>query len=233
MNSAVLEVANLRKTYVDGEVETPVLKGISLAFPRGEFVALMGPSGSGKSTLLSILGTLLRPTSGEVSLCGNRLSTLSDGEVTRFRNVHIGFVFQFHHLLPDFSAVENVLFPSLPRRSTDAAKDLARARGLLDRVGLSDRANYRATKLSGGQKQRVAVARALMNNPDIVLADEPTGNLDRETGEDVLELMRELCREQGTLFVVSTHDESIAAKSDRTVRILDGRVVQDRAPSSA
>ncbi|MBK8246808.1 MAG: ABC transporter ATP-binding protein [Gemmatimonadetes bacterium] len=224
MSDVVLRVIDLRKTYVDGDVETPVLKGIDLEFRRGEFVALMGPSGSGKSTLLSILGTLLRPTSGEVELVGNRLSTLDDAAVTSFRNQHIGFVFQFHHLLPDFTALENVMFPAFPRRPDDLRVTRARAAELLRRVGLSDRADFRATKLSGGQKQRVAIARALMNAPDIVLADEPTGNLDHETGEEVLNLMRELCRENGTMFLISTHDEAIAARSDRVVRILDGRV---------
>ena len=224
MSDVVLRVMDLRKTYVDGDVETPVLKGIDLEFHRGEFVALMGPSGSGKSTLLSILGTLLRPTAGEVELVGNRLSALDDAAVTTFRNQHIGFVFQFHHLLPDFTALENVMFPALPRRPDDLRATRARAAELLRRVGLSDRADFRATKLSGGQKQRVAIARALMNAPDIVLADEPTGNLDHETGEEVLELMRELCRENGTMFLISTHDEEIAARSDRVVRILDGQV---------
>jgi lipoprotein-releasing system ATP-binding protein len=232
MSDVVLRVSALTKNYRDGDVETKVLKGIDLEFRRGEFVALMGPSGSGKSTLLSILGTLLKPTHGEVELVGNPLSAMSEHEVTRFRNLHIGFVFQFHHLLPDFTALENVLFPSLPRRSADKAITRARAVELLHRVGLSDRIDYRATKLSGGQKQRVAIARALMNIPDIVLADEPTGNLDRETGQLVLGLMRELCTESGTLFLISTHDEAIAAQSDRVVRILDGRVVSD-GPNAA
>ncbi|MBL0171764.1 MAG: ABC transporter ATP-binding protein [Gemmatimonadaceae bacterium] len=227
MTDVVLRLSDLTKTYVDGEEETKVLKGIDLTFRRGEFVALMGPSGSGKSTLLAILGTLLKPTSGEVELVGNRLSTLDEQSVTRFRNLHIGFVFQFHHLLPDFTALENVLFPSYPRRSHTPDADRARAVELLRRVGLADRMHFRATKLSGGQKQRVAIARALMNAPDIVLADEPTGNLDRDTGEQVLVLMRELCAELGTLFLISTHDEAIAAESDRVVRILDGRVVSD------
>jgi lipoprotein-releasing system ATP-binding protein len=231
VTTTVLRVSGLCKTYVDGDVETPVLKGIDLEFGRGEFVALMGPSGSGKSTLLSILGTLLRPTAGEVELVGNRLSSLSDGEVTRFRNRHIGFVFQFHHLLPDFTALENVMFPALPQRLHDPQTARGRAAELLRRVGLSDRAHFRATKLSGGQKQRVAVARALMNAPDIVLADEPTGNLDHETGDDVLALMRELCRENGTMFLISTHDDQIAARSDRVIRILDGRVSAADSPA--
>lgn len=225
MSDVVLRATGVTKTYRDGDVETKVLKGIDLEFRRGEFVALMGPSGSGKSTLLTILGTLLKPTSGEVELVGKRLSTLDDREITRMRNEHIGFVFQFHHLLPDFSALENVLFPALPHRKTDTAPDRARATELLQRVGLADRMNYRATKLSGGQKQRVAVARALMNAPEVVLADEPTGNLDRATGTLVLELMRELCDELGTFFLVSTHDEAIGERSDRIIRILDGSVV--------
>ncbi|MFN8573628.1 MAG: ABC transporter ATP-binding protein [Gemmatimonadaceae bacterium] len=219
---AVLRAQGLTKTYHDGEVDTLVLKGIDLQFTRGEFVALMGPSGSGKSTLLSILGTLLRPTAGEVWLSGHALSQLSDAAVTSFRNRHIGFVFQFHHLLPDFSAIENVLFPAWPLGRRPLDRD--RAMGLLESVGLADRAHYRATKLSGGQKQRVAVARAVMNRPDIVLADEPTGNLDRESGDDVLRLLRQLRDEEQMTFVISTHDESIAARCDRVVRIVDGRV---------
>ncbi len=225
MSDVVLRAEALTKSYRDGDVETKVLKGIDLECRRGEFVALMGPSGSGKSTLLTILGTLLKPTSGDVELVGHRLSTLGDRDVTRYRNRHVGFVFQFHHLLPDFTALENVLFPSLPRRSADPGAERQRAMELLQRVGLSDRMNFRATKLSGGQKQRVAVARALMNAPDVVLADEPTGNLDSVTGALVLDLMRELCDELGTFFLVSTHDEAIGAQSDRVIRIRDGRVV--------
>jgi lipoprotein-releasing system ATP-binding protein len=231
-SGVILRASALVKTFRDGELETPVLKGIDLEFRRGEFVALMGPSGSGKSTLLSILGTLLRPTSGEVELVGNRLGALDDHAVTRVRNRHIGFAFQFHHLLPDFTALENVVFPALPQRHLDPGPDRARGLELLRRVGLADRADYRSTKLSGGQKQRVAVARALMNSPDIVLADEPTGNLDRESGEQVLALMRELSGELGTFFLLSTHDESIAARSDRVIRILDGRVVADGRPAA-
>ncbi len=224
-DDVVLRTRGLTKSYVDGDVETLVLRGIDLEFRRGEFVALMGPSGSGKSTLLSILGTLLRPTSGEVWLVGNALSTLSDATVTAFRNQHIGFVFQFHHLLPDFTALENVLFPTFPTRTANRADVRRRAEELLDSVGLADRASFRATKLSGGQKQRVAVARAVMNRPDIVLADEPTGNLDRESGDEVLQLLRRLRDEEQMTFVISTHDESIAARCDRVVRIVDGRVM--------
>jgi lipoprotein-releasing system ATP-binding protein len=220
----VLRSARITKTYHDGEVDTEVLKGIDLQFRRGEFVALMGPSGSGKSTLLSILGTLLRPTSGQVWLVGNELSQLDDAAITGFRNRHIGFVFQFHHLLPDFTALENVLFPSFPTRDRNRTRLRERALQLLDRVELADRVDYRATKLSGGQKQRVAVARALMNRPDIVLADEPTGNLDRESGDEVLRLLRQLSDEEEMTFLLSTHDESVAARCDRVVRIVDGRL---------
>lgn len=227
MSDVVLRISGLTKTFVDGEEETPVLKDLNLSFHRGEFVSLMGPSGSGKSTLLAILGTLLQPTSGEVELVGNLLRELDEKAITRFRNQHIGFVFQFHHLLPDFSALENVLFPSLPRRRADSTADRARAVELLRRVGLENRMHFRPAKLSGGQKQRVAIARALMNAPDIVLADEPTGNLDHVTGEQVLQLMRELCADLGTMFLISTHDESIAAQSDRVVRLLDGQVLSD------
>lgn len=225
MSDVVLRVKGLTKTYRDGDVETRVLNGIDLEFRHGEFVALMGPSGSGKSTLLSILGTLLKPTSGNIELVGKPLRELDEHAVTQFRNKHIGFVFQFHHLLPDFTALENVLFPSLPQRLVDTRDTRARAVELLQRVDLADRMDFRVTKLSGGQKQRVAIARALMNTPDIVLADEPTGNLDRATGELVLGLMRELCAESGTLFLISTHDEAIAATCDRIVQIVDGRVV--------
>ncbi|MHB1297502.1 MAG: ABC transporter ATP-binding protein [Gemmatimonadaceae bacterium] len=225
MTDVALRATGLVKTFTDGDTSTEVLKGLDLELRRGEFVALMGPSGSGKSTLLAILGTLLRPTSGEVELVGRRLSSLDDREVTRFRNRHVGFVFQFHHLLPDFTALENVVFPSLPQRSAEPEKDHARAAELLRRVGLRDRMDFRTGKLSGGQRQRVAIARAIMNAPDIILADEPTGNLDRENGTMVLALMRELCAELGTLFLISTHDDAIAGTSDRIVRILDGRLV--------
>jgi len=220
-----LRARGIVKTFRDGDEETPVLKGVDLELRQGEFVALMGPSGCGKSTFLSILGTLLRPTAGEVWIAGHDITGLSEREVTEFRNLHLGFVFQFHHLLPDFTAIENVLFPTYPRLGSDDAGARSRASELLDRVGLAARRNFRVTKLSGGQKQRVAVARAVVNHPDVVLADEPTGNLDRESSGQVMTLLREIAAAEGTTFLISTHDPEIAARCDRTAHMLDGRIV--------
>jgi lipoprotein-releasing system ATP-binding protein len=221
----LLEVSEVRKTFVDREIETVVLKGVTFALDRGEMVALLGPSGSGKSTLLSILGTLLRPTSGSLRMLGEELTSLPETKLSEFRNRHIGFVFQHHHLLPDFSALENVVFPHAGRvgRETRVARE--RAAHLLERVGLSDRIGYRATRLSGGQKQRVAVARALMNEPALVLADEPTGNLDRENADQVFDLMTEIQRETGTTFLISTHDRELAERCRRRVYLRGGVVV--------
>jgi lipoprotein-releasing system ATP-binding protein len=221
--SALLHVRNLVKTYGEGETETRVLKGLDLTLDTGELSALLGPSGSGKSTLLTILGTLMKPTSGEHTMLGVDLTAASDAELTEFRNLHIGFVFQFHHLLPDFTALENVMFPTAVRAGRETAEARARAGELLERVGLSDRVDFLATKLSGGQKQRVAIARALMNQPELVLADEPTGNLDRESANHVMELIGEINREQQTSFLISTHDERIAEGCRRQIRVMDGR----------
>ena len=223
-SSVVLEAHDIVHTYVNGEIETPVLRGIDLSIAAGEAVALMGPSGSGKSTLLSILGTLLRPTAGDIELVGEPTRAMDDAELTEFRNRHLGFVFQFHHLLPEFTALENVLFPAYAAFGEPRPRDRERAAALLDRVGLTDRVDYRVTRLSGGQKQRVAIARALMMKPEVVLADEPTGNLDRETSNQVIRLVHELGREEGTAFLLSTHDPDIAATCRRIVRIVDGRV---------
>jgi lipoprotein-releasing system ATP-binding protein len=218
---------DLVKQFDEGEAAVMVLKGLDLAIAAGELVALVGPSGSGKSTLLSILGTLMRPTSGQLSMLGTNLIGAPDAALTEFRNRHIGFVFQAHHLLPDFTALENTMFPAATRHGRETAQDRGRAARLLDRVGLSDRVDFRAAKLSGGQKQRVAVARALMNEPELVLADEPTGNLDRENAERVMDLMTEINRLDGTAFLISTHDERIAARCSRQIRMLDGRIDGD------
>jgi lipoprotein-releasing system ATP-binding protein len=186
--------------------------------------ALLGPSGSGKSTLLTILGTLMKPTSGSYDMLGQDLIAAGDKELTMFRNLHIGFVFQFHNLLPDFTALENVIFPTAVRmgRETSAARD--RGRDLLVRMGLEDRINFPSANLSGGQKQRVAVARALMNGPELVLADEPTGNLDSASAARVMELIGQINREEGTTFLISTHDEKIANLCRRQLVVGEGLV---------
>lgn len=224
----VLVARDIHQRFHDGEVVTEVLEGIDLEIRRGEFVALTGPSGSGKSTLLHILGTLLRPSEGTVEIAGRKITDLDERELTRFRNRHLGFVFQFHHLLPDFTALENVLFPAWASRSRDPEEAEARAVELLDRVGLSDRRSYKTRKLSGGQKQRVAVARAVMMDPEVVLADEPTGNLDRESSEEVLALLREVRDREKTAFLLSTHDEDVARHCDRSLHIVDGRLDDPR-----
>jgi lipoprotein-releasing system ATP-binding protein len=230
--STLLEVRDLVKTFGEGETATRVLRGLNLTLAQGDLAALLGPSGSDKSTLLTILGTLMRPTSGSHVMLSMDMTRASDAELTDFRNRHIGFVFQFHHLLPDFTALENVVFPTAVGvgRETRAAKE--RGRELLQRVGLSDRVHFRTTQLSGGQKQRVAVARALMNRPELVLADEPTGNLDRESAGRVMELLKEINKEERTTFLISTHDEKIAAACRRQVRVVDGTAVADEVSLS-
>ncbi len=222
--TALLEVSDLAKTFGEGEAATHVLRGLSLSLKTGEMAALLGPSGSGKSTLLTILGTLMKPTSGHHWMLGQDLVAANDAALTEFRNRHIGFVFQFHNLLPDFTALENVIFPTAVRlgRETPAAR--ARGRELLVRMGLESRIEFQTTKLSGGQKQRVAVARALMNNPELVLADEPTGNLDRASAQQVMDLLHEINRDEDTTFLISTHDEKIAARCRRQVVVRDGLV---------
>jgi len=225
--SPFLEVTDLFKTYGEGETATPVLKGLSLTLAQGERAALLGPSGSGKSTLLTILGTLMQPTSGRHVMLGEDLTRASDRARTEFRNRHIGFVFQFHHLLPDFTALENVVFPSAVAAGRETASARHRGTELLARVGLSNRVNFRATQLSGGQKQRVAIARALMNRPELILADEPTGNLDRESAQQVMDLITEINREERTTFLISTHDDNIAQACGRQIRVLDGRTIVD------
>ena len=222
--TALLQVRDLVKTFGMGEAETRVLRGLNLAMQTGELAALLGPSGSGKSTLLTILGTLMHPTSGSHTMLGVDLTTASDRELTEFRNLHIGFVFQFHNLLPDFTALENVLFPTAVREGRETASARTRGQELLVRMGLAERIHFPTANLSGGQKQRVAVARALMNRPDLVLADEPTGNLDRASAQQVMDLIAEINREEGTTFLISTHDEKIAALCRRQIVLGDGLV---------
>jgi lipoprotein-releasing system ATP-binding protein len=222
--TALLEVRDLVKTFGIGEVETRVLRGLNLVLQKGELAALLGPSGSGKSTLLTILGTLMQPTSGDHVMLGTDLTTATDRALTEFRNLHIGFVFQFHNLLPDFTALENVLFPTAVRQGRETASARARGQDLLERMGLASRIHFPTAKLSGGQKQRVAVARALMNRPELVLADEPTGNLDRASAVQVMDLIGQINREEGTTFLISTHDEKIAASCARQIVVGDGLV---------
>jgi lipoprotein-releasing system ATP-binding protein len=222
--TVLLEVRDLVKTFGTGEAETRVLRGLNLTMAAGELAALLGPSGSGKSTLLTILGTLMHPTSGGHSMLGVDLTTASDRALTEFRNLHIGFVFQFHNLLPDFTALENVVFPSAVREGRETAAARARGKALLVRMGLAERIHFPTANLSGGQKQRVAVARALMNGPELVLADEPTGNLDRVSAMQVMDLIAEINREEGTTFLISTHDEKIASLCRRQIVVGDGLV---------
>ena len=222
--TALLELHDLVKTYGSGEAETRVLRGLNLAMQAGELAALLGPSGSGKSTLLTILGTLMHPTSGSHTMLGVDLTSASDRALTEFRNLHIGFVFQFHNLLPDFTALENVLFPTAVREGRETTKARARGQELLVRMGLAERVHFPSANLSGGQKQRVAVARALMNRPELVLADEPTGNLDRASALQVMDLIAEINREEGTTFLISTHDEKIAGFCRRQIMVGDGLV---------
>lgn len=222
---ALLSVRGLTKTFGEGEAQATVLHGIDLDLRSGELAALLGPSGSGKSTLLTILGTLLRQSAGTHHMLGVDLAAASDAERTQFRSANIGFVFQFHHLLPDLSALENVMMPAAASAGRETAAMRTRAGELLDAVELADRRLYRPAAMSGGQRQRVAVARALMNRPALVLADEPTGNLDRQSADQVMSLIARINAESGCCFLISTHDEHISARCRRRIELLDGRLV--------
>lgn len=222
-NDAVIRCSALSRTYSEGGLNTPVFRDLELSVARGETVAIVGASGAGKSTLLHILGGLDTPTNGEVWVGGEAMSRLSSAARGRLRNRALGFVYQFHHLLPEFTALENVMMPLLIRR-TPQHEAKAAASALLDRVGLSARLAHKPGELSGGERQRCAVARALVTRPACVLGDEPTGNLDEKTAAQVYALMLELNREVGTSFVLVTHDRKLARTMDRALELSDGRL---------
>ena len=219
----VVELIDVRRKFVQGDATIEVLRGVDLVVGKGELVALLGPSGSGKSTMLQAVGLLEGGFSGSIKLDGEEVSTAGVDRQTEIRRQKLGFVYQFHHLLPDFDALENVVLPQLIADATpeDAVE---RATHLLTQLGLSERLHHRPSKLSGGEQQRVAVARALANRPKLVLADEPTGNLDEHTADIVLGEFMALVREQGSSAIVATHNERLAAKMDRVVRLKDGRL---------
>ena len=224
----MIEIKGVTKSF--GSLQ--VLKGIDLRIEKGEIVSIVGPSGAGKTTLLQILGTLDKPDSGSVVVDGIETSTLSTNKLSEFRNTHLGFVFQFHQLLPEFTAIENIMSPAYiagmkPKETRNRAEEL------LEFMGLSDRATHKPNELSGGEKQRVAVARALMNNPAVILADEPSGSLDSKNKEELHKLFFELRDKFGQTFVIVTHDETLATLTDRTIHLKDGRIVGEGNESSA
>lgn len=225
MKADLLEVHELSKSYLLGTpLEVRVLKGITFTVPHGEFVAIVGQSGSGKSTLLNILGALDQPTAGLVKIDGVDISALDPEGLAHLRNEKIGFVFQFHHLMNEFSCLENALMPIIIRRGQATAKERDRVLGLMKRVGLEGVVHKRAHQISGGQQQRVAIVRALANQPALILADEPTGNLDSVSSREVFAMMREMTAEHGVTFMMVTHDDRLAGQADRIFRIEDGAV---------
>ena len=225
MSNVVLQADAVEKSYFLGGKELAVLQGVSLELQAGEFVALQGASGSGKSTLLQLLGGLDRPTAGAIRFGGEPLRVQTPAQSAEFRGSHVGFVFQAYHLLPDLDALENVQLPAQVLRRPQAESE-QRARELLDIVGLSDRMDHRPSELSGGEQQRVAIARALMNEPEIVLADEPTGNLDTGTESEIIDLLKRMHAERQLTLLVATHDETVARAAQRVVHLKDGRVCE-------
>ncbi len=223
--SELLQIVDVEKSYLSGPVELKVLRGVNITVEAGEIISVIGTSGVGKSTLLNLIGTLDRPTSGTVLYEGQDIFKLTNKELARFRNQELGFIFQFHHLLPEFSALENIMMPALiAGKKKEEARDLAAE--LLKNVGLEKREKHRPGELSGGEQQRVAVARALVNNPRVILADEPTGNLDRKISEEVHDLLWKLNEKTKQTFIIATHNEELARRSDRVIKLADGRTAE-------
>lgn len=232
----LIRIDNLHKSFYDGESELKVLKGVNLDVHKSEILAIMGASGVGKSTLLHIIGTLDRPSDGSIFYEDQDITKFSENELTQFRNDAIGFVFQFHQMLPEFTALENVVMSRLIKNSKRGSSDDAKSSGsndfyetaekLLDSVGLSDRLNHYPSQLSGGERQRVAIARALMNNPKVVLADEPTGNIDDKTSDAVLDVLWDVNERLNQTFIIVTHDARISERAKRTVQLIDGRIAE-------
>ncbi len=228
MSNVVLEIQGVRRVFGEGETRVEALKGVSFSVKRGEFLLVVGASGSGKSTLLNVMGLLDSPTSGKVFIDGKDTTKLTEGQMSRFRNDKIGFIFQFSNLLPDLTILENIVLPrDIQGTTKNAIKD---AKNLLDLVGMSDQAHKRANKVSGGQAQRAAIARGLINNPSIVLADEPTGNLDSVTASKIVDLMKSTCKRLNQTFVIVTHDREQFGDVDRVITIKDGLASEGEEP---
>lgn len=225
---AIIQVDKVSKRYRTSEVETLALENVNLSIDKGEFVSVMGPSGCGKSTLLNIVGLLDRPSEGSVTIDGTTLDGMSDSKLAAFRNRKIGFIFQSFHLIPSLTVADNIELPLTYRPGISASERRRRVREVLEQVGLTHRANHYPSQLSGGQCQRVAIARAIVGNPEIILADEPTGNLDSKMGAEIMELLHKLNREEGRTILMVTHNEEQAAQTDRVMRFFDGRQISNR-----